>query len=172
MEILTVIAIFTGPLVGVWMARWLEQLRLKKEARLWVFKTLMATREATLSLAHVEALNRIELEFNKRRDKNIRAAWRLYHDHLGKPINEQWHAKKRELFIDLLHSMSVELGYGDFDKTQIANSAYYPRGYGDAEDNQRDREKLLHDILKGEQGFPVKIINLPQPNPPLEEDKK
>ena len=184
MEILTVVAILVGPMVGVWLARFLEQLRNKKEARLWVFKTLMATRAATLSVAHVEALNRIELEFNDKRDRDVQAAWRSYHDHLHKfpshgaesTTTDRWFERKNQLLVKLLHAMAKNLGYGEFDEMQIANSSYSPRVYGDDEWEQRIRGRLLLDVLSGKKEIPVRIVNLPPPNPPADisqaEDKK
>lgn len=45
----------------------------------------MATRTYGLSWAHVEALNRIDLEFVKshKTEKAVVEAWRAYHDHLS-----------------------------------------------------------------------------------------
>ena len=72
-----------APFFAVFAQRAIETWREKRGRRLSVFKSLMATRGAALSLQHVQALNMIELEFTKPGDEAIRRAWRSYHDHLN-----------------------------------------------------------------------------------------
>ncbi len=57
-------AVFLGPIVAVQLTRYLDNKKEIRERKLWVFKTLMATRASALSPHHVEALNRIDLEFD------------------------------------------------------------------------------------------------------------
>lgn len=62
-EIIMVLAVFLGPVVAVRLTRFLDDRKEVRERKLWIFKTLMATRAYTLAQTHVEALNRIDLEF-------------------------------------------------------------------------------------------------------------
>jgi hypothetical protein len=63
-DILTIIALILGPILTVQVQKFIDRAKEGKNRRLWVFKTLMATRHATLSIDHVAALNRIDLEFD------------------------------------------------------------------------------------------------------------
>ena len=50
--------------------------------------------------------------------------------------------------VDLLHSMSVALGYRHA-KADINSDAYYPSGYSDADLDQLRSRKLLLEVLEG-----------------------
>lgn len=82
---ITVLAIIAGPILAVQAQKWVERVREKKNQRLWVFKRLMTTRGATVSLGHVEALNAIDLEFagRSKKDEQVRRRWREYLDQPG-----------------------------------------------------------------------------------------
>ena len=59
-DILTILAVFLAPVVAVQVQKWLEVFREQRARKLWIFKTLMATRAATVSQEHVQALNMID----------------------------------------------------------------------------------------------------------------
>lgn len=164
-EILTIVALFSGPAIGVYLARKLRQADGERERQLEIFKTLMATRAATLSINHVEALNRIDLEFNDRsKDKHIQEAWGLYSRHLGNAANpedeRQWIERREDLLVKLLSRMAQRLGYGEFDESNIRDSGYYPQGYNDHDWEIRHSRQLLLEVLKEKKAFPVKITHI------------
>lgn len=74
---LMIIAVLVGPIIAVQLTRYRDNL---KERKLAIFKVLMATRAYNVSWTHVEALNRIDLEFdhNNRKEKAVIAAWKEY----------------------------------------------------------------------------------------------
>ena len=83
-EIISICAIILGPILAVQIEKYLERRRENKNRRLSIFKTLMATRGAVLSWTHVEALNRIDLEFsNKKKFEKVIKAWKEYFDNLS-----------------------------------------------------------------------------------------
>ena len=84
-EFLMICATALSPLIAVQVTRYLDDRNEERGRRLQVFKTLMATRAYRASPAHVEALNRIDLEFSsgKRSDKVVLECWQQYLDHLG-----------------------------------------------------------------------------------------
>ena len=82
-EVLTIVAIVIAPVVAVQVQKRLEVFREQRGRKLWVFKTLMATRAATVSADHVQALNMIDLEFREKRYKRVTVAWKTYLDHLS-----------------------------------------------------------------------------------------
>jgi hypothetical protein len=67
-DIIMIIAVFAGPIVAVQLQTLLERRREKRERKLKVFRTLMATRaRKAADPSHVEALNLIGIEFYKHR---------------------------------------------------------------------------------------------------------
>ena len=133
-EILTIIAIVLGPILAVQAEKLLQRRREDKSRRLNIFKTLMATRGSSLSFAHVEALNRIDLEFSDdKKYQKVIAAWKEYFDNLGQKAqtDEQltvWVARNEELLANLLYEMGQSLGY-KFDKVLIKRNMYSPAGH-------------------------------------------
>ena len=161
---LMISAVFLGPIIAVRLTRYLDSIKEVKERKLRVFKTLMATRAYTISWGHVEALNRIDLEFDKNdpKEKAVIGAWKAYLDVLGDknlPV-EQWAPKRIDLLVELLHKMAIVLDY-DFDKTHIKNSSYSPVAHGDAEDEQRYIRKCIIEVMDGKRHIPMFITNQP-----------
>lgn len=128
--IINVIALFSSPIVALWMQKKIEAFNKKKQRQLNIFKTLLATRSNPTSLEHVEALNMIDIEFYK--EKNIRDAWNTYRKHLNScPQNQDEQAQKNwknnslDYLTNLLFSMSTFFGY-DFDKIALKEGEYSP----------------------------------------------
>jgi hypothetical protein len=161
---ITIAAIFLGPIVAVQLTRFLDDRREIRGRKLQIFKSLMATRAYTVSWAHVEALNRIDLEFDKREKKEraVLDAWKQYLDLLNndKMPFEQWVVKRVDLLVELLHNMAVVLDY-DFDKTQIKNSSYAPRAHGDIEAQQEALRRGTIELLEGKRILPLYVTNFP-----------
>lgn len=65
---LMILAVLVAPFLAVFAQKQIELWREQRSRKLWVFKTLMATRGRALSLEHVQALNVIDLEFTKPSD--------------------------------------------------------------------------------------------------------
>jgi len=78
-------ATFLGPIAGVLITRYIDQLRERSSRRLWIFGTLMATRRTLVSPEHIAALNQIELDFQS--DTGVMNAYRIYMKHLATPFD-------------------------------------------------------------------------------------
>jgi len=175
-EIIMVAAIFFGPIIAVQLTRYLDNKKEIRDRKLQIFKTLMATRSNVVSLQHVEALNRIDLEFDnkKAKEKAVVEAWKEYHDLLGdrKTTFELWNAKRVDLLIELLHKMAMVLDY-EFDKTHIKNSSYTPVAHEDAEFQLTAIRQGIVDLLEGKITFPMEIAkitaNQPEPSKEIED---
>lgn len=156
-------AILLAPLCAVQVQKILEKFRDKKEVKIRIFKTLMATRGATLSLDHVKALNMIDLEFYGPKYKTISNAWKSYLDHLGeRPPNEKeemiqiWIDKSADLFTDLLIEMGKPLNY-EFDPVHIKKGIYTPQGHEtDAQEILAMRRGILN-LLYGDKSIKIVI---------------
>jgi len=162
---LMIAAVFMGPIVAVRLTRHLDNKKEIRERKVNVFKTLMATRAYNVSWSHVEALNRIDLEFDakNKKEKAVIEAWKEYLDLLNNtamPI-DQWVVKRVDLLVELLHKMAQVLDY-DFDKTHIKNSSYSPRVHGETEDEQATLRKGLLEVLNGNKSIPMYVTNINQ----------
>jgi hypothetical protein len=159
---LTIAAILLGPIVAVQLTRYLDDRKETRQRKLHIFKILMATRGVTLSAAHVEALNQIDLEFSTkdRREKEVIDAWKAYLDHLGTQTmtGETWAIRRVDLLVELLHKMANVLQF-EFDKTHIKNSVYFPRGYGEIEDDQSAIRRGVRELLEMKRVIPMYVTN-------------
>ncbi len=166
-DILMIAATALSPLIAVQVTRYLDDRNERRGRKLHIFKTLMATRAYTLSPAHVEALNRIDLEFSAKikGEKSVIDVWQQYLDHLGNKSMqpEPWAEKRINLLVDLLHAMGLPLGY-DFNKTQIKNGTYSPVAHGRIEEEQEKVRQYLIELLEGDRSLPMQVTNLPNPN--------
>lgn len=159
---LIILATLLSPLIAVRVSRYLDERNEVRGRKLGIFKTLMATRAYGISWAHVEALNRIDLEFSKKnaQEKAVVDAWKEYHDllnnHLMSP--DQWATRKVDLLVELLHKMAIVLDY-DFDKTHIKNSSYAPRIHSDTDAQQKAIREGVIDVLEGRRSVPVNFTN-------------
>lgn len=161
---LIILAVFLGPIVAVRLTRYLDNKKEIRARKLEIFKTLMATRAYKSSWSHVEALNRIDLEFDKShsKERQVINAWKEYLDLLGNTQmpEDQWNIKCTDLRVELLHKMAQVLNY-DFDKTHIKNSPYSPREHVETEKEQRALRKGAIEVLDGEKPITVTVTNSP-----------
>ena len=159
---LMIFAVFTGPLVAVQLTKWQDSQREKRQRKLDIFKTLMATRAYGVSWNHVQALNSIDLEFERSvpAEREVIDSWKAYLDHLNtKAVSqEHWVTRRIELMTELLHKMAAVLGY-DFDKTHIKNASYAPIAHGDLEQQQQALRQLSIEVLQGHRTVSVRMEN-------------
>jgi len=164
-------AVLCGPVLAVQAQKWIEIAREKRSRRLNVFKRLMATRGAQLSLGHVEALNMIDLEFAGRgkKDETVRTSWKVYLDHLcslpDDPEQQQqqlptWTQRKDDLLAELLCEMGSAVGY-KFDRVQVLRGIYAPRGHANFELETQLLRRFLIELLAGQRTLPLDVRSLP-----------
>ncbi len=167
-DILMVLAVLLSPFLAVFAQRRIDISREKRGHRLWIFRTLMATRGNRISLEHVQALNSIELVFDHpKRDKFIVEKWNEYLDHFSQGPREgdkdysaklnSWQQRGDDLLADLLQSMGKSLGY-DFDKVKIKRGVYFPRGHGDEMGDNFMIRKGLVGMFQGKNSLPVTVV--------------
>ncbi len=169
-EIINLLAIILGPILAIQVSQKLEDYKQRKARQVNIFKVLMATRATPIDVRHVEALNMIDIEFNGKnsKEKDVLRAWKDYLDHLRNNASslEFWGPKKEELFVDLLHKMAICLNY-KFEKSDLRNTSYFPKGLGQIQDLQRIILERFGEILNGERGFPV--ISFPEADEHIKE---
>ncbi len=163
---LMVFAVLTAPFLAIFAQRKIDENKGKRGQKLWVFRTLMATRANKLSVEHVQALNSIDLFFDKGgAEKAIVEKWDEYLDHLALPLQENdpdykvkletWTQKGNDFLSDLLSLMGESLGY-HFDKVKLKKGIYFPKGHGDIELDNFFIRKGMVNIMTGKTGFPVR----------------
>jgi hypothetical protein len=165
LNILTIVAIVSGPIIALQIQRKLDREREAKNRKLWVFKTLMSFRATALAPSFVQALNLIDVEFNgsDEKEKAVRNAWKIFLDHYTDlnsakdPGSETLVEKGRQLRANLLMAMGRSLGY-DFDEVLVKKGSYYPTGLGDVEAEQHALRRGLLNVLSGKGRIPVGVF--------------
>jgi len=141
-EWVEILAIIAGPILAVQAQVQLDKIRRTKSTKTDIFKTLMATRATKIDPNHVQALNRIDLEF---KDETVLEYLKQYKKKLNNSPKQpdknssndeiqtyqsdqrSWEKECQDIFINLLESMSKILKY-KFKKTDIEDGIYYPDG--------------------------------------------
>lgn len=84
-DLVMICAVAVSPFLAVFVQSLIDQARERRGAKLAIFKDLMGTRRFQLSPVHVQALNRIDLEFtgNPAPEREVRGIWKEYLDHLS-----------------------------------------------------------------------------------------
>ena len=171
---LIIAATFLGPIMAVQAQKFVEIFRERRQKKLWVFHTLMATRAARLSPDHVQALNMIDITFygytllgihrRSKIEQGVVNSWREYLDHLETRFEEEqaanWQARGDELFVNLLHSIAVDVGFS-FDRVQLKKHIYSPVAHGQLEAEQVKLRQLAIGVLSGQEPLSMNISSLP-----------
>ncbi len=157
---LTILAIVLGPILAVQAQKYIERKRDEHERKLRLFRELMATRGARLSMRHVEALNLVELEYSATNEKQrpVVEAWRVYFDMLNAPpptdpknAQPTWD-RRDDAFVGFLYEMSRYLDF-PFDKVSIKRNAYLPTFHGEMEQDLTAIRKSLVEVLSGKKAL-------------------
>lgn len=171
---LIILATLLSPFIAVQSQKWIEDARRKRDAQQHVFELLMATRATRLAPEHVNALNRIDIDFGAhgrrqtQKEREVVNRWRLYADQLNvalpdNPTDAQvdaWVQRRDDFFIELLFAMSEALGYS-FDRVQLRRAVYRPQGHNVVELRQEIIQRGLADIFSGNASFPMNVTDFP-----------
>jgi hypothetical protein len=169
------VATLLGPILAVQAQKFLERWHSARERRVAIFYTLMGTRRAQVAPAHVDALNRIDMEFRPRtfgwmrpiqskRDRAVVDAWSLYSQHLHHDVRPEhvvtWNSQGNVLFYDLLYKLSTALGFG-FEKSQLQLGIYQPIAHGRVEQLQEQLLENVVKVVKGESSIAMRVTEFP-----------
>ncbi len=172
---LIIAATLFSPLIAVQVQKWIERATERRNAQKQVFYDLMATRATRVAPKHVEALNRIDLEFKSQgrpKEREVLNRWRIYADHLSINLDQaneaaitQWNIQGDELFTDLLQALAAALSY-PFDRVQLRRGIYYPRAHSRAELRREIFEQEIIRLLLGDSSLNMRVTEFPfQPQP-------
>jgi len=163
---LMIFAILLAPLVAVQVQKILEHYREDRTRKVNVFKTLMATRAATVSPQHVQALNAIDLEFQGRKYKSVTDSWKTYLDHLFHYPKEDekqqtvWAERRVDLLAKLLMEMGKSLSY-IFDEVHVRRAIYAPEAHAQLESENLLMRRGLLRLLYGDAHLKMDVTSLP-----------
>ena len=161
-----ILGVLLAPLLAVQAQKYLESIREKRERKLRIFKQLMATRAATVSPEHVQALNMIDLEFHEEKYKKVTGSWKIYLDHLGNyPKDDEkhqpvWADKRVDLLAKLLLEMGKSLGY-EFDEVHIKKGIYAPEGHAQIENENFLIRRGIIRLLYGDSNLQMDVKSFP-----------
>jgi hypothetical protein len=162
------LATFLGPIAAVLVTRYVDRLRQKYDRRLYIFRTLMATRRSNLSPEHIAAFNQIELDFQN--DPDVMTPYRALMKHLNTPFdyakeNNRVARERQSLRTKILSAMAKNL-HIRVEQLEILEGGYMPQGHVDVEREQTAIRRLLTEIADGKRSFPVQIHeDKPSPRP-------
>jgi hypothetical protein len=163
---LMILAILLAPLVAVQVQKILEHYREDRTRKVNVFKTLMATRAATVSPQHVQALNAIDLEFQGRKYKSVTDSWKTYLDHLFHYPKEDekqqtvWAERRVDLLAKLLMEMGKSLSY-IFDEVHVKRAIYAPEAHAQLESENLLMRRGLLRLLYGDAHLKMDVTSFP-----------
>lgn len=180
LDVLTLIAIFSGPVLAIMVSRYLENRKEVKERKLNVFRTLMRTRRTPVVPEHVGALNLIEIEFHD--NERVLTAWRdlLRHfaaTHPRRPdeditgpmdaherrsrderFDRRLAQERQSLLAKLLHAIGKDIGF-KAEQLDIFEGGYTPQGWEDYEIENRLIRRFTLDLLAGQRYLPVGVVD-------------
>ncbi len=128
----------------------------------------MATRRTPLAPDHINALNTIDVIFNrKRKDDSVRTAWAKVIAHAeagaGKTPDATWQERYSDLKADLLREIGMRVGY-TFDTDYLKRQVYHPQAFVDLELDQLKLRRSLSQALT-EDGLKIIPGNVPTAAP-------
>ncbi len=170
-----------GPILAVLATRVVDALRESRDRKSAVFYSLMSTRRAQLTPEHVQALNRIELEFanSARVITELKAYMNLMEERvppLAKGESDEavkrFHSdldaalvtRRRRAFGNLVQVIGHKLGRR-IDRYDIIEGGYYPGGWAEVEFLQLDNMRKLNDVLNWKGPFPIHLWRMSPPVP-------
>lgn len=151
LSVLTIVAIFFGPIKALQIQRRLDDEREARNRKLNIFKTLMSNRVLRLSPLYVQALNLIDIEFtaDSLAEREVRDTWKelndLYTNFKTTPNADE---KANDLNASLLAAMGKAVGY-DFDKVYLRRGGYYPEFFANVEKENHALRRQLLELLDG-----------------------
>ena len=162
-EWLLVAGAVLGPILAVQTQKWVERVSEKKRRKLFIFESLMATRNARISAEHARALNSIDFAFYGA--PKVLSSWQEYRKHLSNDPNllppnqlSGWFGKGNELFVNLLVAMADECKL-EFPKDELRNGHYAPIASFEREKQLEDINTQLLAVLTGGQAVKVLVEN-------------
>lgn len=148
-----VLATFAGPILAVFVTRWVDELRSKQARKLDTFRVLIRTRRTQLSPDFVAALNMVEIDFFDA-PKVLQMHSELMKHFNTRPADDAWLERTQRLVARLLYAMGQSVGYS-MEQLDILEGGYIPQAMVQDEAEQHQLRRSLLAVLDGQKAFPV-----------------
>jgi hypothetical protein len=150
LPILTIVAIFLGPLVAVWITLWWQGSKDRRDAQRQLFVKLMAQRKTyPPPYEWVNALNVIDVVFADH--QSVVARWHEYYDLLSQKEPTPAQSYK---YLEMLSEMAKVLGFRSLQQTDI-DKFYSPYVHGTQAQMLAETQAELLRVLKNTGHFVV-----------------
>ena len=153
--IFTILAVVVSPLLAIMVTRTADNAKEERGRKLQIFRALATTRAQSTRWEHLEALNRVPLEFtNKRKEKEVIDAWKAYVGFITDettPFNYSWDGyiiERDDRFERLLIKMARVVDY-EFEKGRVMPQ--HVSGWGETTEKETAQlRRMLLEVLEGE----------------------
>ena len=147
-----ILAILLSPVVAVLVTVFLQRRKEKRDQKLWIFNTLIATRHTPIVDENVRALNMIDVVFHD--SARVRDLWHEYFDMLcNEGLNNPtgW-GQRQKKNLELITEMAKVVGYGAAITHLDVDRVYYPVGLGEQSQKAQEIGAELLRVLKASGG--------------------
>lgn len=152
MIFVNIIAILLSPVIAVLITICLQNRRERRNQKLSIFNTLIATRHSPINDENVRALNMIDVVFHD--CPRVRDLWHEYFSMLcNEGLNNAlgWPQRQKKN-LEMITEMAKVLGYGDAITHLDVDRVYYPVGLGAQSQKGAEIADELLRVLKASQG--------------------
>lgn len=180
MEVLTLIAIFAGPVSAILVSRHLDDRKERHGRQMEIFRTLMRTRRTPVWADHVGALNLVEIEFKD--DPKVIAAWKALFEHFAarhvraldeqttdamtpeevgqrnRRFDERLGTERQKLLAKLLHAIAKRMRF-NAEQLDIFEGGYTPQGWENVDTEQRLIRQFALEFLAGRRSVPIAVMD-------------
>lgn len=154
-EVVTVIALVLGPLLGAWYTTWNQSRSDRRAQQRWVMNALIQHRANIYAEDRIKALALVDVAFY--RHKSVRAEWAEYYTMVNNAgLNDGNGGAIREAkYMDLIVAMAQVLGYGRTIGHGDLLRKYSPQGLATmAESDAQTKAELLR-VLRNTQSIGI-----------------
>jgi hypothetical protein len=151
-----VIATLLGPILAVFVTRYVDKRRQRTDRQYELFRALMRSRRANLSPEYVSALNTVEIEFAG--IKSVDDAQRSLFQHLNtRPQPSDWGDRLNRLQTRLLYAIAKQLGF-QVEQLDVLEGGYVPQGWGTTEEQNTEVRNNVLEVLRGKRALKIEGV--------------
>lgn len=150
-EFINIIALILGPILAVFVGQFLQNRTKKREDKMALFTTIMASRVYGWTPDSVHALNTVEIIFSD--SSSVIDQWKIYYDKLCIQSPDAAELKKIETeHTKLLLEMAKALGYKDKVTWETIQNPYIPAGMVNSINTQNESMRNYAELLRKANG--------------------
>ena len=162
-EWLTIGAILLGPLIGIWVTRFIDKATELKRQKIQIFNTIHGARGKEHEQDYVHAINLVPIYYGN--NDNVMSSWEVF---METAHNQSWESKESSILVSMEHKLAqarenllTEIGSSigmAFPKKPEHRRGYSPRLWQWREQESTELRQLWLSILKNQGSLPVRFI--------------